>query len=976
MDAKNSLLSSATDLNCSANTAPLNAPISDSSFLSTVVDSVLKQPNPAACLVILPSQRAIGKFHRLLAARISGAAWLPQAYTLGAVLQEHANLTPMDPLEGLAELYHTWITLKSKDPKTKGQKETIGFTAFGHWGRIALRDFNEIDQHLLDPSAVFQNLCDIEGIEEWSFQSEADLKSGQRQFLRQFMELGPLYEAFQMKLAEKQWGYGGRIARAASKSQILTKYDHVFVAGLSVLTPAEKAFLHRYEMKNCLTWLWDADTSYVTQPMMEAGLFIRKQATPRAISALPNRLQTDPPAIHIMGCSSSVYQAQAVREIVSSIPPAQRNGRTAVVLPDGTSLPLVLQSLPELSNKGYNVTMGLSWAETPASGFLEAVKPLFLRSGRQLNHADLRAIISDPVALAACGRNALIQDGSRVMNRLAKKHLAWLSADQLALQSNGTLTGFVNQLLLNKASDALGFAIGLERWAGGIGSQLTDNNTDSELDPWIMASWERVMKAFSVVRRFQEQHGLLVNPEEVWSMVLQSLVSERIDLLGEPEDGLQIMGLIETRALDFDRVIVLDCNEGVLPQSSISESFLPFDLRAIWGLPGRHEREAIFAYYTYRLLNQAKEVFFLYRAQDEASEKSRYLLQMERAFRPNGLDLMPVDESTLQAPLPGPRPVIPPLQWTATASQRLSDWAQKGISPSALNNLISCQRNFFYQYMLRLSEPSELQEEMAVSTFGSVVHQVLEDGLNSVLNKPLQKEHLRSLKKDVGRLLPLAIEQHFNADMVRSGENYLHVAMAEATLKKLLTSEMGELNPDSQRVIRHLELNLSHTFATGGSIDPIRFNGMADRIEKDGQDVVITDYKTGNVESKDLVLPDDWDEKVASGKSSKALQLLVYAAIALETLDAHGNPMEPHGQPLLHVRAGVRSGKNARAGLLELKIGKHHGVDPDQAQEMLRWVSRTLDALHDDTNSVEHASDAQYCSYCTVLDPLPVYHAQ
>jgi len=93
-------------------------------------------------------------------------------------------------------------------------------------------------------------------------------------------------------------------------------------------------------------------------------------------------------------------------------------------------------------------------------------------------------------------------------------------------------------------------------------------------------------------------------------------------------------------------------------------------------------------------------------------------------------------------------------------------------------------------------------------------------------------------------------------------------------------------------------------------------------------------------------------------------------------LDAHGNPMEPHGQPLLHVRAGVRSGKNARAGLLELKIGKHHGVDPDQAQEMLRWVSRTLDALHDDTNSVEHASDAQYCSYCTVLDPLPVYHAQ
>ena len=974
MGAKNSLHSSATDLNCSANPAPLNAQNSESSFLNRVVESVLKQPDPSACLVILPSQRATGKFHRLLAAKMPGAGWLPKACTLGTVLQEHAGLTPMDPLEGLAELYHTWTTLKATDSEGNDQKETMTFTAFGHWGRIALRDFNEIDQHLLDPRLVFQNLCDIEGIEEWSFQSEADLKSGQRKFLRQFMQLGPLYKAFQEKLAEKQWGYGGRIAREASKSTNLTAYSHVFVAGLSVLTPAERAFLHRYEQKNCLTWLWDADASYVTQPMMESGLFVRKQASSSAIAALPQRLQTEPPTIQIIGCSSSVYQAQAVREIISSIPPDQRDGRTAVVLPDGKTLPLVLQSLPELSNKGYNVTMGLSWVETPASGFLEAVKPLVLRSGQQLSHADLRSIISDPVALAACGRIALIQDGSRVMNRLAKNHLAWLSAEQLALHSNGTLLNFVNQLLLNKATDPLQVAIGLERWAGEIGNQLTANDTDSELDPWIMASWERVMRAFSVVRRFQEQHGLLVNAEEVWSMALQSLVSERIDLLGEPEDGLQIMGLIETRALDFDRVIVLDCNEGVLPQSAISESFLPFDLRAIWGLPGRHEREAIFAYYTYRLLNQAKEVFFLYRAQDEASEKSRYLLQMEQAFRPNGKDLLPVQESTLQAPLPGPRPIIPPLQWTAPASQRLSEWAEKGISPSALNTLMACQRNFFYQYMLRLSEPSEIQEEMAVSTFGSVVHQVLEDGLQSVLNKPLQQEDLRSLKKDVTRLLPLAIAQHFNADMVRQGENYLQVTMAEATLKKLLTSEMGELHADSQRVIRHLELNLSHTFATGGRIDPIRLNGMADRIEQDGSDVVITDYKTGKVESKELALPNDWDDQVASGKSGKALQLLIYAAIALETLDAHGQVKETDGQPLLYVRAGVRSGKNARAGLLELKIQKQRGVNPDQAQELLQWISHTLDALHDDTPCVEHNAEAKYCSYCTVLDPLPVFH--
>ena len=305
-------------------------------------------------------------------------------------------------------------------------------------------------------------------------------------------------------------------------------------------------------------------------------MFIRNQALPQAINALPRRLEANPPSIHIIGCSSSVYQAQAVREIVSNIPVDQRDGRTAVVLPDGASLPLVLQSLPELNNKGYNVTMGLSWGETPASGFLEAVKPLVLRSGQQLNHGDLRSIISDPVALAACGRTKLIQDGSRVMNQLAKKHLAWLSASQLGEHSNGILVDFVNELLTNKAADPLEASIGLERWAGSIGNMLTLNDAKSELDPWIMASWEtgdaslfrcqaisRTARASFQLRRSVE-HG----PPE-------PLATERIDLLGEPEDGLQIMGLIETRALDFDRVIVLDCNEGVLPKSALSDSFLP-----------------------------------------------------------------------------------------------------------------------------------------------------------------------------------------------------------------------------------------------------------------------------------------------------------------------------------------------------------------------------------------------------------------
>jgi ATP-dependent helicase/nuclease subunit B len=938
------------------------------SFLHTVADTVAAHAHPSDCLVVLPSQRAASRFRKVFADRLEKPEWLPRTCTLGQLLQEHTELVPMDPLEGLAELYLVWKSLKSKD-KNEEVASKLGFQSFMHWGKMALRDFNEIDQHLLDANQVFQNLCDIEDIEEWSFDSEENLKPGQLQFLRQYLELGPLYSAFQERLKAQNWGYAGSMAKAAIASPELKPYAHVFVAGLSVLTPAEKTFLGRFEKQSRLTWLWDADASYVDDPLMEAGIFIRKQATKDAIQKLPRRLAESAPKIHIKGCSSSVYQAQAVREIVQSLP-AEEQAKTGVILPDGKSLSMLLQSLPSTKHGGYNVTMGLNWSETPAFRFLDCVKRMVIKRGSSWHHLDLRLLIGDHLALAASGRDALLEDGSWVMKGLAKSHMAWVKQEQLEVLSKGTLAQLTGELIPLKLTDPLALLMAMEHWSGQIGHRMEGKD---EADPWVMASWQRVMRAISVVRRFQENHPLLASPEEVWAMLDTCLSSERIDLLGEPEQGLQIMGLIETRALDFKRVIVLDCNEGVLPKTAIPESYIPFDLRARWGLPGRHEREAIYAYYTYRLLNRAEEVTFLYRAQDDGSEKSRYLLQIEQAFKPNGIDLLPYEISAIQAPLPGPRPEIPALEWTAEARGRLVQWAQNGISPSAMNTLLACRRNFFYQYMLRLHEPPEIQEEMAVSTFGSIVHQVLEDGLRELKDEPLTSQKLKDLRTKVDQLLPLAIKDNFHSGQVDFGENYLQVTMAEATLKKLLSTEINELDDGLERTIRSLELSLSHTFNVGGPMGSIRLHGKADRIEQEGINVVVTDYKTGAVKPGELSLPKEWEEKVASGKSGKALQLLIYAALALEMLDTTAQAKTDQSLPLSSVRAGIRSGKNARAGLLELKLDKRNDIQSSDVQALLGWIQSTLETLHHDTPNVQHDHDAKYCAYCAILDPIPDY---
>ena len=904
---------------------------------------------------------------------MDGSGWLPQVKTLSDVLRDSTGLSSLDPLAAQAELFSCWRTLQEGSDSPQQTADSRTFQSFMPWGRIALRDFNEIDQHLLDASKVFQNLCDIEGIEEWSFADEKKLGNAQRSFLKQYLQLGPLYDAFKERLLSHGMGYSGLIAREASQTESALQSAHVFVAGLSALTPAERKFLRQFEVKSQLTWLWDGDESYVHSDEIEAGLFIREQGGWGAagnLNALSNRLSKSPPTIHSVACSSTVMECQYVREVLESIHPDDWS-KTAVVLPDGSQLPLLLQSLPAGMQSAYNVTMGLSWNDTPAHSFLQCVKAMVQKSTTAWHISDLQQLFSESFTRQVLKADALQTDALRVIQTAAKRKWAWINDARLNGESNGTVAPFCAAIGQLRTSDAQTLLQALNEWSRGISEALEANQNP---DPWSSVGWERVTRAVGLLLRFQEEFGLLDTAHEVWSILISSLSTSRIDLLGEPEEGLQIMGLIESRALDFERIILLDCNEGNLPKTSVPDSFIPFDLRAVWKLPNRHHKEAIYAYYTYRLFNQARNVHMVYRAEDESSEKSRYLLQVERAFRPNGKDLLPVQKTTVYAPLPDPRPDIAAVEWDAFAKDRLQRWAKRGISPSAMNSFMACKRNFYYQYILRLSEPREFTEEMNSSTFGTIVHQVLEDGLTKMVDQPMTRDLLLHFKKHITPLLQESVEKHFNKELTSFGENYLHLTIAEATLVKLIGAEMAELEQVQGRVIGSLEASLGHTFKNENANFPeIRLHGMADRIDHENGAVVVTDYKTGSVEARELKLKGAWTEKLDDGKSGKALQLLMYAAIALETIGPNGKKRTDENAQIDHVRAGIRSGKNATAGLLPLTIDGQTFVTREDAFKLLSWISDKLNHLHQTNEGLVHETESKYCAYCTVLDPLPEY---
>lgn len=943
------------------------------SFLERTARIVLAHDRPTECLVIVPSSRSARKLERIMAGLMRDSGWLPQVKTLNNLLRDSTGLSTLDPLAAQAELFASWRELQKESSETHESSASRSFQSFMPWGRIALRDFNEIDQHLLDASQVFQNLCDIEGIEEWSFADEKSLGEAQRSFLKQYLQLGPLYLRFKNKLLQHNLGYAGLIARTAGETKTNLRPAHVFVAGLSALTPAERKFLIQFEARKQLSWLWDGDESYVHSVEIEAGLFIREQGgwgAPNQSNALSKRLAQSPPTIHSVGCSSSVMECQYVREILESIHPEDWS-KTAVVLPDGSQLPLLLQSLPTGMQSAYNVTMGLSWNETPAHSFLQCVRTMAQKSTTSWHYLDLQQLFSEPLTRLALGKASLQTDGNRLLQAAAKNKWAWINAKRMRANSNGTVSDFCDSFSTLRTAEAPALLEALDSWSRGLAKALEESEKS---DPWSTIGWERVTRGVGVLLRFQDAYGLLDSASEVWSLLFSSLATSRIDLLGEPEEGLQIMGLIESRALDFERVILLDCNEGNLPKTSVPDSFIPFDLRSAWNLPNRHHKEAIYAYYTYRLLNQASDVHMVYRAEDESAEKSRYLLQMERAFRPNGKDLLPIKQTSVYAPLPDPRPEIAPLNWDDFARERLSNWAKRGISPSAMNSFMACKRNFYYQYILRLNEPREFKEEMDSGTFGTIVHQVLEDGLAAMIDRPMTRDLLMHFKEHIPPLLQKSVEKHYNRELTASGENYLHLAIAEATLVKLIGAEMSELEKIEERKIGALEENLGHTFTNNHTAFPeIRLHGMADRIDTENGTVVVTDYKTGSVEARELKLKGAWTEKLDEGKSGKALQLLMYAAIALKTIGPDGKQHADKVAKINHVRTGIRSGKNAHAGLIPLTIDGQAFIEPQHAIDLLNWISHKLNEVHQTKEGLLHETDSKYCAYCAVLDPLPDY---
>lgn len=887
--------------------------------------------------VVLPGKRPAVFLRKKLIAELGPNHWLPHFRTLADLIEEMSPYRRAPQLDILMEFYGIC--------KADGSDETLD--QFLNWGPSALNDFNEIDHHLLDPKVVLDDLRKIKTIEHWSFNDE-ELSKDQETFLTFWNELYPRYQALNAHLRKQQVLYGGALARQVLEEIHTKKYpaEHVYFAGLNALTPAELRIIRHFVSSEQGTCLWDGDAFYANDPEQEAGVFLREAMAVVGPQEMPTNLSGHPKTIHLVETSSSVAQAKYAMEVLSGLKPEEIE-RTALVLPDEAMLSAVLDSIPE-NVAGANITMGIPLRSTPISGLVGTFFRLIDRKSGSLRHADLLDLIRHPYFKKDEKKLEFIK---QIEKQVIRKNLVFLtakSAERGGIQEAGLK--FLSSIFdAAKTKNAIKALEAMDHIMEYLASQFSK-------DKLFHQSCLQFRSVLSQLHRFQQRYPVMESLQEIKQVLMKLMGQEQLDVLGEPLVGLQIMGLLETRMLDFDRVIIFNCNEGVLPKHHVSESFFPADLRMTYGLPSPGKREAIFAYYFYRLLQRSSEATLLFgegeRTAEKSGEKSRYLLQL--AYRFADHEHVHIKEHVLQME-PGPTPVPEAeLMRTPWVQERMRDLFKGGLSPSAINTWLECPKNFFYKYIMGLGEQDEVEEEMESSTFGSIVHKVLEDGLAVFKDRQVNENELRKFKQDLRPRLMQAIDKYYSGSLVETGENYLSAKVAEKYLDKLIDREIREARQPNPPTVKAVELDLNTAVALKNAPDgQVIFRGKADRIDETSTGYRVIDYKTGKVVPYDLKINSLEDLK----NKPKALQTLLYAMMLRHHNEYLAKP----------IQAGIISARSISNDFMPLSVAKDEWYHEELEEELINWMDDLIQMMTDPEELIRHSESAPYCQYCVSL---------
>ena len=913
-------------------------------------------------VIVVPSERATKYLLAALSKSYNKPVFAPKMVTINDLVIHHASSPVMDSTRMLISLYQAYRNLALKDEQS--------FEDFLSWGSMLLNDFDEIDRYLLEPAQVFKNLKSIKELESWNLE-EKELTEAQKKFMVFWDILSELYTELQLILTKKgKIGPGMAYKKLAKEATILFKEDpnsFYLFAGFNALSTAELKLIDTVLTLKKGAFYMDSDQYYFNNKQHEAGDFQRKNSAVLSIGKpqrLEDNLSTKAVNISIIQCAQLTGQVKVASTELEKLSKNELD-ETLLMLADEALISALIKNLPASINQA-NITLGLPLNQTPIKSWVELIFDIQENKKRFKTKAiyfkDLQKVANHVLF------NAWLSNTSRkqmvvIEQEAIRYNKVFQNLQNLSLEED--THGFLTLVLEDWENDWVKAIRCIRELNASILEKLPLAN---DFERNVTFVFDQALRDFQLIA----SEDLPVLSLRTFKMLFnQHRQTKSIAFHGNPIDGLQIMGLLETRLLDFKRIIILGMNEGNLPPTNAMNTVIPMDLRKGLGLPTMRHKQGLFAQHFYRLLHYCEDLTLTYTTigdQINAAEPSRYLNQLELELirlNPNAklnksyyLTAFSTDEDLAS------NIVLKKSQ----IKNQLDAYFSKPISASAINKYLTCPLDFYYRYIVEFGEEQNVAEEVESSDLGILIHSVLEKLFKPFAQRDKHAEFVYPPPKaldtdDVNTMIDLFpdilfavfMERfHNDATLFATGKNLLSFEMASEIVLKTLQAEkeyIGKLEEPFYIEQVEAELTINIPVIIGGEEKEIMFKGYIDRIDRVGDKYRILDYKTGKVDSSFVTFQlKETGIKASFIAAKHSLQLTLYGLFFKEKYKLVANEAVVFSLITTKEKTQVLTNKDGTIAELE--------------ENFFQLIQEIATELYDFEIPFTHNETSKYCSYC------------
>ncbi len=923
------------------------------------------------CLVF-PNRRSGAFFTQYLQNEIKNPVVGPQTITVNELIAGYSELHKGEKLQLISILY---------DVFRKHTKTTETFDEFYFWGEILLADFNDVDRYLVRAKDIFTNISDLKEIESifdyltpeqkkaleqfWGSMAVVDKKGFQEKYTFIWDKLYPVYVDFKEELQRSDLAFPGMVDRLVvedlQNADFQFPYKKYYIIGLNALNTCEKKFFTHLEKLGKAEFLWDFDNAYLDDKQNEAGYFLREnlqEFPPPEDFELNADLFSQRKSIKLVAVSSVYGQSQQIPNFLNEtqLDYKKEFDNTAVVLADENLLFSSLGAIPDTIGT-VNVTMGYSVRNSVVYGFLMLLVTLLKNkrkegSGFVAYHRYVTDILN----------HQLLGDWD---SKKSKQFVAELKQkNSITVELDAVNFSPIHKQIFqlpDKIEDYSSYFLQvLAMFYQQLKNSETNNNMLLEL---IYSIYQAVQKLGVVVKGVVESQKREISEVVYFRLFSQYLGQVSVAFEGEPLSGLQVMGILETRCLDFENLIILGLNENKWPRKYTAPSFIPFNIRKGFGLPGIDEQDAMYGYYFYRLIQRAKNVTATYSVVKEGigtGELSRYgyQLQYDSIHQPEikNLDFVFANDPVQAIQINSSKDIVQKLLENNSEDHPLS--------PSAINTYLHCTLKYYLRYVVNLPEPDEVKEEIDGVVFGNIFHDTLEELYKPFVGKVVNKTDLENMLKDRVRLeneITKQIAFHYlkkkkpiKGPVKLQGKTLLIFENAITYLKQLLRVDLSiapfTIISLEEKYKRWVELNLN------GVKTSVCIGGKIDRVDQiDGQ-IRVLDYKTGNVDSLGFSRMEDLFDGEIKKPKKEILQALIYSWGLSENLS--NDAIQPAIYSLRSLFAD-----NFSPNIKQNKKDVLFGELKEDFELNLKQLVAKIYSEQNNFSQTEHIEKCQYCPY-------------